>query len=182
MKHGFDILQAWHISVGDKLKMFDAILRLLHDFFSNFTWKQFSNVWFKMERNSVVTRCFKCYWFISLINCSTSKFYHLVYSYICYHLTLQVNKIFQPKEEEEEKTSRQSNSIWKLSPIIISASLCCLLERKTFLWQVIQELQTEPFHLERIVHNNTCSRLQVLKLFPIEMTRDSCWDQKAALF
>lgn len=58
-----------------------------------------------MERNSVVTYRFKWHQFISLINCSTIKFYHLVYSYICYHLTFQVNKTFQPKEEKKREKS-----------------------------------------------------------------------------
>lgn len=124
---------------------------------------------------------FKCYQFILLINCSTIKFYHLFYRYICYYHTKWIN-ILTRRRSRREKGFRQSNSIWKFSLIIISALLSCLLGRKTLLWQVTQELQTELFHLERTVYNNTCSRLQVLKLVPIEMNRDSCWDQKAALF
>lgn len=129
-----------------------------------------------MERNSVVINCSKCYQFISLINCSTIKFYHLVYSYICYHITFQVNKVFQPKDKVKKKKKKSPGNLtaFENSLIIISASLSCLLEKKTLLWQVIREPQTGPFHLERTVHSNTCSRLQVLKLFPIEMNRDSC--------
>lgn len=33
IKHGFDILQAWHISVGDKFKMYYAIWGILLEFF-----------------------------------------------------------------------------------------------------------------------------------------------------
>lgn len=60
------------------------------------------------------------------VDCSTSKFPHLVYSYLCYHLTWQVNKIF--RLEKKNKASRQPTSIWKFSRVIISVSLSCLLE------------------------------------------------------
>lgn len=76
------------------------------------------------------------------VDCSTSKFSHLVYSYLSYHLTWQVNKIFRLRKKN--KTSRQPTSIWKFSQVIISASLSCLLERRTLLWHAIWDLQTDP--------------------------------------
>lgn len=40
IKHGFDILQAWHISVGDKFKMYYAIWGILLEiFFFKFYFK-----------------------------------------------------------------------------------------------------------------------------------------------
>lgn len=83
-----------------------------------------------------------------------------------------MNKISQPTEEK--KNSPGNLLAFENSLLIISASLSCLPERKTLLCQLIGEPQTEPFPLERTVSNNTCSRFQVLKLFPIDVNRDSC--------
>lgn len=112
------------------------------------------------------------------VDCSTSKFPHLVYSYLCYHLTWQVNKIF--RLEKKNKASRQPTSIWKFSRVIISVSLSCLSEEDTFRVCYLRTADCS-LHLERTESNHTCSRLQILKLFPIDVNRDACWDQRAAL-
>lgn len=115
VKHGVDILWVWHISVGDKFKNVQCHLEAFPwNFPPKFYLKQkFRNIWFKMERNSVVIHCLKCYGFVCLIDCSTSKFCHLVYSYTCYHLTSQVSKNIPTKRRKKKKPKVQALS-WHL--------------------------------------------------------------------
>lgn len=108
-------------------------------FLSNFAWKHFENAWFKMERSRHVTRSQMLLIYFSQWTVQPAIFpiwFRLTYVSILLDKWI---KYSNRKKKKKNKASRQPTSIWKVSPVIISASLPCLLERRGHFFGVLFE-------------------------------------------
>lgn len=113
--------------------MCNAIWRLFLEIFPpNFTWNKnletFDSRWREIQLSYTV---------LNVMDLSVWLIVQLADFAIWFtvtHVTISLHKwvkIFQPKEERRRsQKSRHSHGTWKLNPIIISASLYCLSERK----------------------------------------------------